>query len=167
MGDQLLKAVTQRLTTHIPEDSKLFRYGGDEYVVILKHNDLDEIYQLAQVIRDLFKESFVFNEMEINISSSAGISIYPDDGSNMDTLFKKADNAMYFSKKHGRNNVVMFNSIENEHDDKLTRMESYLKNAIKNKELSLVYQPQVDMNSREVDGVEALLRWNNPVLGSV
>ncbi len=167
MGDQLLKAVTQRLANHISVESKLFKYGGDEYVIVLKHKNMDEIYELAQVVKDLFKESFVFNEIEISISSSVGISIYPEDGTNMDTLFKKADNALYFSKIHGRNNVVMFRSIENEHDDKLTRMESYLRNAIKNNELSLVYQPQIDMSSREIDGVEALLRWDNPVLGSV
>lgn len=101
------------------------------------------------------------------MSTSIGISFYPDDGQKLDTLFSKADSAMYRAKEQGKNNVITYNSnIEQRIIDKLT-FEVELRNAIENDELVLYYQPQIDLETKEIVGAEALLRWNHPTLGLI
>lgn len=166
-GDILLKEVSYRLLNGLPNNARVFRYGGDEYIITIKHGSYNELISVAKSVQNLFRESFVLNGIEVYVSASIGISLFPEDGESIDVLFKKADNAMYYSKKHGRNNMLLYKNIEKEQDDQLTKIEPLLRNAINNNELFLVYQPQIDLSTKCIDGVEVLLRWNNPVLGNV
>jgi len=167
MGDLLLKAVSHRLAHYLTEEASLFRYGGDEYIFTKVFVEEVEVSAFASKVQSLFKDPFIIENQEVTISSSIGISLYPEDGEDLDTLFKKADNAMYFSKKHGRNHATFYGTHGMAKEDRLLKMEHLLQNALKREEFSLVYQPQVDLKTQKVTGIEALLRWHNEELGNV
>ncbi|OHW63331.1 cyclic di-GMP phosphodiesterase Gmr [Andreesenia angusta] len=167
VGDQLLKAVSERLLKYIPHNADLFRYGGDEYIISFESKSKGEIHHFVTMIQNLFKNSFIVNGIEISISSSIGVSLCPEDGSDIDTLLKKSDNALYFSKRHGRNHFTLYQDVADEIDNQLLKTELLLKNALQKEELFLAYQPQIDISDYSVYGVEALLRWENEEIGLV
>ncbi|OLN23159.1 hypothetical protein BTO30_04090 [Domibacillus antri] len=109
----------------------------------------------------------MLNDIEMTASTSIGISLFPQDGDDRDTLIKKADHAMYFAKQDGKQQYQFYQSATGNVHDQFFKMEQLLKNAIRNGELSLVYQPQVNMKTKQVHGVEALLRWHNEEMGFV
>lgn len=167
-GDILLHEVSDRLTEYLPDNAELFRMGGDEFTIILKNvKHKSEATSIAKGIIQLFKEPFIIENYEFHISTSVGISFYPQDGHDIDALFSKADTAMYRAKEHGKNNYSVYHSnMEKRLLDKLT-FETELRNAIDKNELVLYYQPQVDLTTEKIVGVEALLRWNHPTLGLI
>lgn len=167
VGDLLLKSVTMRLGARLPDNARLFRYGGDEMVAVLQSADPAEVRSFAELLLERFEDSFVLKEREVDMTASIGIATYPEDGDEIDTLFKKADNAMYFSKQRGRNTFVLYRSIAGAGDDQRLELEIELRSALRAGELSMVYQPQVDLRTGVLHGIEALMRWENPRLGSV
>ena len=168
VGDELLKAVSQRLLYHVHERrAKLYRYGGDEYIFLYGFTERNQVESFAENLQALFKDPFIIHYAEVSVSSSIGISTYPEDGEDLETLLKKSDNAMYYSKKTGRNHATFYGTKGMEREDEALRMELLLKEAMKKEEFSLVYQPQVELSSGRITGVEALLRWHSQELGTV
>ena len=168
VGDKLLKATSQRLLKVIRQDDTLARLGGDEFVVVLNEVDNNsDVISIAEKIMNCFSTTFELDEFKVNTAASLGICFYPDDGKTVDELMKAADTAMYRSKESGR---AMFHFYEKEMNTIAYRrheIANALRSAVEAKELRLVYQPQVRLSDNLVIGVEALLRWEHPVLGPV
>lgn len=168
IGDKLLKAVAFRLTTCVRESDTIARLGGDEFLIVLP--DLlfvQNILTVAQKIKESLQPIFKIDEHEIFINVSIGISIYPDDANDIEELLRNADTAMYHAKDNGRNNFQFFTSQMNEVVQKQLRLTSLLSQAIERNQLILHYQPQIDVITGKMLGVEALIRWQSAELGMV
>jgi len=168
VGDKLLQTLAQRLQACIRESDTISRQGGDEFVVIVTDlRDVDTVASIAQKILEQVGQPVDINGHTLNASFSIGISLYPDDGADFDTLLKKSDTAMYHAKEAGRNAYRFF--TEQMNVDALERMliQNRLRRALEQNEFVLHYQPQIDLASGRVIGAEALVRWNNPELGLV
>jgi len=164
-GDELLIAVTQRMKDLVREDDTLCRIGGDEFTLILNAiESSSDIELVAQKMLSVFSDPFFCNNHELSISSSIGISLYPEHTQSKEQLKQFADIAMYYSKQSGRNNYCFFMpEMQKENEKKLGNrdlLKRRLKFAVDNAELQIYYQPQVDMH-RRIIAVEALLRWRD------
>ncbi|EPD52296.1 EAL domain-containing protein [Paenisporosarcina sp. FSL H8-0542] len=167
-GDTLLVEIAQRLNHYLLDKGKLFRMGGDEFTIALTDfNSVDEIKKIADDIIEVVRKPFFLQNLEFHVSTSIGIALYPNDGSDINTLFLHADTAMYRAKDQGKNGYCIYNSDMNEESLKKLTLESELELAIKNNDLILHYQPQIDLHTKQIVGVEALLRWNHPELGLI
>ncbi len=168
IGDELLKKVSARLTSAVRADDSVCRWGGDEFVIFLEHLRRPEYAaRVAEKIIQSLKEPFELSGHSLHISTSIGISVYPKDGEDPTTLLKHADISMYQAKDRGAGNYCYFESHMNAMSLERLGMETKLHSALDNNEFSLHYQPQVNLKSGQVMGVEALLRWENPELGWV
>ena len=168
MGDKLLIAASRRLESLLSEQCSIARLGGDEFVIIINQVRSNEtIKKLAANIIQLLETPFNLNEHEMFIGTSIGISLYPDDNTQMDTLLSYADTAMYRAKEKGKNNYQFFTSKMHEKIIFRHDIETKLHHAIENNELRLEYQPKIDITAQEVIGAEALLRWNQKKLGDI
>jgi diguanylate cyclase (GGDEF)-like protein len=168
IGDELLKKVSARLTNAVRADDSVCRWGGDEFVIFLEHLRRPEYAaRVAEKIIQSLKEPFELSGHNLHISTSIGISVYPKDGEDPTTLLKHADISMYQAKDRGAGNYCYFESHMNAMSLERLGMETKLHSALDNNEFSLHYQPQVNLKSGQVMGVEALLRWDNPELGWV
>jgi diguanylate cyclase (GGDEF)-like protein len=168
IGDELLKKVSARLTSAVRADDSVCRWGGDEFVIFLEHLRRPEYAaRVAEKIIQSLKEPFELSGHNLHISTSIGISVYPKDGEDPTTLLKHADISMYQAKDRGAGNYCYFESHMNAMSLERLGMETKLHSALDNNEFSLHYQPQVNLKSGQVMGVEALLRWDNPELGWV
>lgn len=166
-GDGVLQQVAKRLSSQIPEGQLVGRKGGDEFLVILENADRAIALDVASRLLESIEEPFYINNDEFFISTSIGISLFPQDGNQHDVLINKADKAMYLAKKSGKNTIQFFVT---ESEDALSRkliIETDLRKAIINEELALYYQPKIELKTGMLLGVEALLRWNHPVLGMI
>ncbi|WP_051556427.1 putative bifunctional diguanylate cyclase/phosphodiesterase [Alkalihalobacterium bogoriense] len=166
VGDQLLIKASERLKQTASKES-VYRLGGDEFVLVLTDATKVQSIALAETIINEFKQPFSLGHHEVMITPSIGISLYPENGQSSEALLKAADTAMYLAKNKGRNNYQFFDLQLNEKMTRRMVLENELHKAIEKKELSLFYQPKVELNSREMVGMEALLRWNHPVLGMI
>ncbi|MDP4090035.1 MAG: EAL domain-containing protein [Bacillota bacterium] len=166
-GDMLLKQAGSRLLSCISTEGTVFRYGGDEFIVLLDNTGEKECVSLAERIIIDFSHPFEVYTNEIYSSPSIGISIYPQHGQDAETIIKNSDNAMYLAKKHGKNNFQFFNQGLSRTLSRKIDLENGLRKALQNNELFLCYQPLVEINSRRIFGFEALLRWNHPSLGMI
>jgi diguanylate cyclase (GGDEF)-like protein/PAS domain S-box-containing protein len=167
-GDLLIKAVARRLGECVRDTDTVSRQGGDEFLVVLPAlPDLDAIMPVLAKIMTRLQEPFYASGQEISTSISVGVSIYPDDGEDFDTLLKKSDMAMYRAKDAGRNTYCFFDAYMNEEVVENLFLRSGLRRAIERNEFVLHYQPQIDLVSGAVVGVEALLRWDCPGRGMV
>jgi diguanylate cyclase (GGDEF)-like protein/PAS domain S-box-containing protein len=169
IGDELLQQVSVRLKECLREGDTLARFGGDEFTLLLPKisNDRSDASKIAEKITIMLKEPFIVDGHELYVSASIGISLYPQDGTNMDHLIKNADVAMYHVKNLGKNGYKFFSSNMNApHISKLS-LDTGIHNALKNNEFSLVYQPLINISSGEIVGVEALLRWVHPKHGNI
>jgi diguanylate cyclase (GGDEF)-like protein len=167
-GDRLLLIVAQRLSSCLRQSDTVARLGGDEFVIILQNieNEVDAT-KVASDITDRLREPMPVFEREIQITASMGMAFYPRHDVTTDGLIRKADAAMYEVKQQGRNAYLIY-SAEMDHG-KVERMnlETQLRMALESDELSLVYQPQIQLPALRLVGVEALLRWEHPQLGMV
>ncbi len=168
-GDRLLKAAAARIQASVRESDTVARLGGDEFTVIIE--DLTDQAQAERVAQKLI-ESFVLpldidGRTEVVISPSIGISIYPDHGQVPTDLLKFADTAMYQAKDRGRNTFQTYTEAMDAHARMRASMVSHLHKAVERGEFSLVYQPKMSLSDGRITGVEALLRWRNPDLGTV
>lgn len=165
IGDQLLVQMANRLHNKLNQSHKLFRIGGDEFVLISENTDINEAMQLAEEILHFIEETYLIASKDINISASLGIAMYPEHGTNIQDLLINADVAMLVSKDQGRNTYTVFQSMSDQQD---VRSQSKLINdlykAVDEQQFVLFYQPKFTANY-EVCGVEALIRWKHPALG--
>jgi diguanylate cyclase (GGDEF)-like protein len=167
-GDKLLKGMADRLRAVLREGDTVARLGGDEFVLILKDQANDEIIFRAmhRIIQEV-SQPMTIEGKELYVSCSAGISLYPQDGADVDTLLKNADAAMYRAKEHGRNNFQFYTSEMNERVNERLALENALRRALERREFLLHYQQRVDLAGGTVTGAEALVRWNHPEWGLV
>jgi len=179
-GDKLLKAFADRLSGCLRETDVLAhpgsetagelvaRLAGDEFIILLpKTAGPVDAQKVAIRIIESLTEPFIIDQQELYISTSIGIALFPTDGADGNELLKNADIAMYSAKKLGRNNYQYYSSDMNEEAVRKLRIESRLRRAVENNELELYYQPQMDLASGQITGVEALLRWRDAELGQV
>lgn len=165
-GDVLLKAVAARASTSIREGDTLARLGGDEFTVVLPAVDGPAAgARVADRLLGLLSEPLNLNGREIFITPSIGISVFPDDASDSETLIKNADTAMYRAKEGGRNGYQFFTADMNAEMQRRYLVEQGLRRALESGELELFYQPQIELTSGIVVALEALLRWRHPELG--
>jgi diguanylate cyclase (GGDEF)-like protein len=165
-GDQLLVKVVERLRGCLRETDTISRQGGDEFVVLLTNlNDLAAISSISQHIIEMFAEPFELESYTLNTTFSLGVSLYPDDGKDFDTLLKNADTAMYQAKDSGRDTYRYFSEKMNIDAQEQLQLQGQLRQAIKNQEFILHYQPQINIASGRIVGAEALIRWMHPETG--
>ncbi len=167
-GDVILQAVADRLASAIRAGDTLARLGGDEFVVVSEQAvDYQGITMLAQKVQQILVPPVQVGSQELFVSGSIGVSVFPEDGECVESLMQCADVAMYQAKELGRNNYQFFTSGMTERAQESLLMENKLRKALDNRELLIHYQPQVDMASGAIIGMEALLRWQHPVMGLV
>lgn len=168
VGDQLLIGVVDRLKSCVRDGDTIARLGGDEFVVVLEGiSETQRITDLAKKMCALLAQSFRLNDRDLFITTSIGISLYPDDGKTMHQLLRNADLAMYRAKEHGRNTFEYFTQGMNDLVQQKASIEMELRGALANNEFKLHYQPIFDLQKNKIIGLEALLRWHNPQLGNV
>lgn len=165
IGDQLLIQMANRLHEKLSSSHKLFRIGGDEFVLISENTDVNQAMLLAEEVLHFIQEAYLIATKEINISASLGIAMYPEHGTNLQDLLINADVAMLASKEQGRNTFTVFHSTTDQQD---VRSQSKLINdlykAVDEQQFVLFYQPKFTANYK-VCGIEALIRWKHPSLG--
>jgi diguanylate cyclase (GGDEF)-like protein len=168
LGDQLLQSVSQRLAGCVRLSDTISRQGGDEFVVLLSNITQPEDAALsAQKILAALSVPHVIDQFELDVSVSIGISTYPDDGQDVETLLKSADSAMYHAKESGRNNYKFFVPQMNDRAVQRQSIEANLRRALERQEFVLHYQPKINLHTNMIVGVEALIRWQHPEWGLV
>jgi diguanylate cyclase (GGDEF)-like protein len=168
MGDILLQEIGQRLKKSIRKSDTVARFGGDEFVVLV--DDVKNIHDVIRVIDKIqkaLKKKIILGETEHNITLSIGISVFPNDGQDAQTILRNADIAMYKAKQTGGNNYRFFTAKMNEETQHQISLEKELRQAVSNEEFVLYYQPIVESKSGNILGVEALIRWNHPTKGLI
>jgi diguanylate cyclase (GGDEF)-like protein/PAS domain S-box-containing protein len=159
-GDQLLKEVASRLCRAVRASDTVARLGGDEFVVLVPGiRTADEASQVAEKIIEALAESFPLEGRNLHITPSIGISVYPDDGGDVETLMRNADGAMYHAKASGRNNYQFFKEAMNQTAARHFELESSLRGALAADEFELYFQPIMDIGTRRLHAMEVLLRW--------
>lgn len=168
-GDELLQQVSARLKSCLREGDTLARFGGDEFTLLLPKisSRTADAKKIAEKIAYVLKEPFFIDDNELYVSASIGISLYPQDGQNMDALIKNADIAMYHVKGQGKNGFQFFSTEMDTPYYKNLSLDTGIHKALENEEFNLLYQPQINVKSGEIIGVEALLRWQHPELGCI
>ena len=167
-GDLLLKNVANLLKRHIKKEDIVARLSGDEYAIIIPNLDTPEqINSLAEKIKEELQHPFILSNQEVYVTVSMGIAIYPMDGEDQLTLFKNADTAMYCAKEKGKNSYEFYLHEMNIKVMEKLNLQNDLRRAVKNNEFVVYYQPQVSMETSEIVGFEALVRWIHPAHGLV
>jgi len=167
-GDDILQKISQRLLEQVRGEDTVARLGGDEFTILLDSLDCDQdAILVAQKVLDAFAAPFPIRGHQLSLTVSIGIGLYPQDGTNVDTLLRNADAAMYRAKEQGKNNYQFYTQELTNNAFERVSIENKLRLAIKCGELQLHYQPQLSLNDNKIVGVEALLRWNHPQDGMI
>ncbi len=168
VGDQVLVAVTQRLRSSVRASDTVARYAGDEFILVLRHIvKNDDVLRVAEKIVQLMEKPLrLEDETELQVTASIGISFFPEDAPDAETLLKHADEAMYAAKGKGRNNYQIYD-VSPEQEQQNAALKRSLRHAEGNGELRVFYQPQVNADSEDIVGMEALVRWEHPELGAI
>jgi diguanylate cyclase (GGDEF)-like protein/PAS domain S-box-containing protein len=168
MGDKLLQSIAKRLLGCVRAVDTVSRQGGDEFVVLLQEVTRPEnASDTAARLLDAVAAVHCIDERQIYVTGSIGVSLYPGDGKDAETLYKNADTAMYLAKRNGRQNCQFYVPDINAHAEERYSIEQGLRCALERHELTLNYQPRIDLKSGALTGAEALLRWTHPTLGTV
>ncbi len=166
-GDQLLVQLSKRLQSAIRKEDFIARHGGDEFVVLINNVDEKETHHYAGKIVKELKKPFNYRNLEIFVRPSIGISMFPRDGIDFDSLLGSADIAMYKNKKQMNSDYQFFTETLRQNILERTLLEMDLQQAVEREQLELYYQPKIDLRTREITGVEALVRWRHPVRGYI
>ncbi len=167
-GDKLLAIIADRLDSIVREGDTVARLGGDEFVLVLNdQNREDVIFRAMQPVLNKVSEPMTIDGHELCITCSAGVSLYPQDAPDVETLLKNADVAMYRAKEHGRNNFQFYTPEMNDLANERLALEHSLRRALERNELLLHYQPKVELGTGTIVGAEALLRWQHPEKGLI
>lgn len=167
IGDDLLIKIAETLKSCIYENDVISRQGGDEFIILLNNSSYEETSQIATNILQALSTPFLLSGHEVYITPSLGISMFPRDGEDVETLIKNADMAMYDAKNKGKNNYQFYcNHLASTNFRKIL-LESKLRKALQKNALTLHYQPKVNLHLNKVTGFEALLRWNDPDVGMI
>lgn len=159
-GDQLLKEVAQRLKSTVRSTDTVARLGGDEFTILLTNvHELRDVIQIAEKVLDQISQSFWIDNGPISVTTSIGITLYPADGDDINSLLRNADLAMYHAKSLGRNNFQFYTEEINQRALGHLDLERRLRQAIELEQFQLHYQPQLDLHTGQIVGVEALVRW--------
>ncbi len=162
-GDQLLKAVSERLSTCVREGDTFARIGGDEFTVLLPEIDsIEKVTRVAERILGAFTPPFRLTRHELRVSASIGIALYPKSGHDAETLLRNADTALYRAKKQGRNTFCFFSPEMSQEAIGRMSLEGSLRKALEREEFFLDYQPQIDLKTGQIIGLETLIRWRRP-----
>lgn len=185
VGDELLKVVAERLKSSVRESDTIARIGGDEFVILLLDqtnevgiskvalrladtvSSLSHMNEIVQNILGVVSQPVVLKARELIITCSIGLSLFPQDGKDVETLLKNADAAMSQAKALGRNSFQFYTAELNARNDERLSLQTMLRHALEREEFVLYYQPKVDIGSRQVSDVEALIRWNSRELGLI
>jgi diguanylate cyclase (GGDEF)-like protein/PAS domain S-box-containing protein len=167
-GDRLLQCVADRLRDCVRAPDTVSRQGGDEFIVLLQGiNQPEDAAVAARRLLKAFAETYSMDRHSLHITTSIGVSLYPDDGTDAETLIKNADTAMYQAKENGRQSYQFFRPEMNVRAVERQSIEEDLRRALERKEFTLYYQPKIDLATSAITGAEALLRWTHPARGSV
>src|ERR1700737_2620295 len=166
IGDKLLQSVASRLVACVRRSDTVSRQGGDEFIVLLSQVEhAEDAVFIARKILSSLAAPYLIDQKQLQINASIGVSTYPGDGTDSETLIHRADTAMYEAKKLGRNNCQFFRPEMQARVLEWQSLEGSLRCALERNEFMLVYQPKIDLSTGEISGVEALLRWNHPERG--
>jgi diguanylate cyclase (GGDEF)-like protein len=168
MGDVLLQSVGKRLEASLRENDTVARWGGDEFVILL--TSLSKVEDIEPIVKKCLSEledAFSVDQHTLSITTSVGISVYPQDGDNATTLLKNADSAMYSAKSEGRNIYKFYTSDMNARTQEQLELSTALHEAIEKNEFELHYQPLVELKEGQIVGAEALIRWKHPIRGYI
>ncbi|MCL5800961.1 MAG: EAL domain-containing protein [Gammaproteobacteria bacterium] len=168
MGDKLLKAVADQLSAGLRAGDTIARLGGDEFAVVLPNiRHVDEVAGIVRKIQALLDAPFTVDGRELHVSASIGITMYPLDEGDVEGLIRNADTAMYHAKESGRNTFRLYTAELHARATRRLALESGLRHALNREEFVLHYQPQVDLRTGRLVGMEALLRWRHPEEGLI
>ncbi len=167
VGDELLVQVAKRLVEVLREQDTVCRLGGDEFVLLCPQTDAAGAAHLAEKLLESVSNRFSLTQQELAVTFSIGVAMYPSDGDSFESLSMRADAAMYRAKHAGRNVYRFFTAEMQTESSRTLQLENALSRALELDQLHLVYQPQIALNSGDIVGVEALLRWQHPTLGQV
>lgn len=167
VGDFILQKVANRLAATVNNEGVVSRQGGDEFIILLEYINKETVSQIAQKILSEFSKPLEVNDQEFFVTPSIGISLYPVDGEDVETLIKNADTAMYQAKERGKNNFRFYSSNLNGISVRKMELENGLRKALEQNQLMLHYQPQLSLTTGELVGIEALIRWQHPEHGLI
>lgn len=166
-GDELLIEMANRMKHVFGEAGVVSRFGGDEFTVSVPHRKKEEVFDLLDKLFDEFRLPFFIRDQSFYMTLSVGISIFPDHGTDVETLLKNADTALFHTKEEGRNNYTIYHSEMNNKTAEELSIEASLLEALAHDQLEVYYQLQVDVEKKKHFGVEALIRWNHPEKGTL
>ena len=167
-GDELLKMIAKRLTNILSEEDTICRVGGDEFLILINNiENVNYINKILEKLLNTFKEPFAIDHHHLYMTASIGAAIYPIDGLDIETLIKNADIAMYIAKDEGKNRFALCTTMIKDNITHELQLTNSLYHALDRNELELYYQPQVEIITGEIIGLEALIRWNHKDLGLV
>ncbi|MCH8921085.1 MAG: EAL domain-containing protein, partial [Chloroflexi bacterium] len=168
LGDRLLQSVAERLTGLVRDGDTVARVGGDEFTLLLAEVErVEEVAEVAERVLDALRQPWVLNGHEFRITTSIGIAMFPSDGEDADSLLSNADTAMYRAKDQGRDNYKLYTPAMNARIVERLALENSLRHGLERGEFLVYYQPQVDIASGKIVGMEALVRWQHPERGLV
>jgi diguanylate cyclase (GGDEF)-like protein/PAS domain S-box-containing protein len=167
VGDEVLVQLAHRLESSVREQDTVARLGGDEFILLLPNADILGAAHVADKLLQAAMMPLHIGQHELTVTPSIGIALYPKDGADLDALSKCADAAMYRAKEDGRNSYRFFTSELQAVSDRTLMLDNALRRALEREQLTLQYQPQIDLHTNRLIGAEALLRWHHPELGPV
>ncbi|MGX9133475.1 EAL domain-containing protein [Rummeliibacillus sp. JY-2-4R] len=167
IGDNIIREASNRLSQITNENTHLYRINGDHFIFIVQDETIKGIQSIAMTAIEKIKKTFIVAELELSITASIGISIYPSEGKKLEELIRKSNQALSYVKERGRSGYRFYQNNMEDQFRNTALIEGHLCNAINKNELMVYYQPQIDLETEKITSFEALLRWQNPKFGFV